>query len=277
MSDLEGIFPETSRFTETFGEYLRRHREASGKTLDGISRSTRISKRYLQALEDNDAQRLPDEAFARGFLKAYAKELGLEMDEVMSRYDQFRRSLLPTQVKDLKQPKPQIPVDGFSTFDKSRVLLGMMIAVLLGGAIWMGRNLVSWNHEAPSNAETPQTIEAPEVSGELSATNSPDGTDMSSSVQSPAPASPALSIPVKPSILSISALKETSLSLRVDENMVEELSFKIGEKRTVNVFKDVEIRMADRTAFQFQYNGKPLDISGPVIKLFNRNLFSKKP
>ena len=56
-----------------FGEELRLAREARGISLREISEQTRISMRYLEAIESNDYKRLPGGIFNRSFIKAYAK------------------------------------------------------------------------------------------------------------------------------------------------------------------------------------------------------------
>ena len=52
------------------GVELRDARIARGVTLDDAQRATRISRRYLQALEDEDFEALPAPVFARGFLRS---------------------------------------------------------------------------------------------------------------------------------------------------------------------------------------------------------------
>src|SRR5918996_3829104 len=65
------------------GEKLRRAREQRGVSLDEAAQATRISKRYLQALEeDSPLDDLLNPAYARLFLRNYAKYLNLDPDEV---------------------------------------------------------------------------------------------------------------------------------------------------------------------------------------------------
>lgn len=272
--DVSPVFGD-SELRESFGDFLKRNREASGKTLDGISRSTRISKHYLQAFEENDLRAFPDEAFARGFLKTYSCEIGLDVDDCMARYDRYRRSLMPTQIRDIKKlrkPGPALTSEVLDLGRYQKVLLsllggGVLLAGLILVVIWGIQKIqTSPPEEKP---EVARAQEAPVVETPLAA--SPLSTQ---AVTSP---SATLPTPVKPSVLSIKALKDSVVSLRVDEAAVQELHMKLGETQTINIYKDVEIRAADRGAFQFQYNGKPLDISGPMIKLFNRHLFSRKP
>jgi cytoskeletal protein RodZ len=62
----------------TFGETLRRERELRGITLPELSNATKISPRYLRALENNQFDRLPGGIFNRGFVRAVARYLHLD-------------------------------------------------------------------------------------------------------------------------------------------------------------------------------------------------------
>ena len=70
----------------TFGENLRREREMRGVSLEEISAATKISSRFLGALEDEQFSKLPGGIFTRGFIRAYAKYLGLDEDHVLAEY-----------------------------------------------------------------------------------------------------------------------------------------------------------------------------------------------
>jgi curved DNA-binding protein CbpA len=68
------------------GAHLRNIRIAKGATLDDISAATKVKKSYLEAIESDNPQRFPAPVFMKGFLKAYAKALGLNPDEISEKY-----------------------------------------------------------------------------------------------------------------------------------------------------------------------------------------------
>jgi cytoskeletal protein RodZ len=70
----------------SFGERLRREREMRGVTLDDIAEATKIGTRSLRALEDEHFELLPGGIFNKGFVRAYAKYLGLNEDEMVADY-----------------------------------------------------------------------------------------------------------------------------------------------------------------------------------------------
>ena len=66
------------------GQLLRETREAKGLTLDDVEQEIRIRSSYLEALENEDYDRLPGAVYVRGFLRNYARFLGVELEETPS-------------------------------------------------------------------------------------------------------------------------------------------------------------------------------------------------
>ena len=69
-----------------FGEHLKRERELRGVTLEEIAAATRISPRFLEALENEQWDRLPGGAFNRGFIRSVARFLGLDEESMVAEY-----------------------------------------------------------------------------------------------------------------------------------------------------------------------------------------------
>ena len=70
----------------SFGAWLRHQREARSVSLREIADNSKISLRYLEALEQDRFDVLPAPVFARGFLREYARVVGLNADEVVNLY-----------------------------------------------------------------------------------------------------------------------------------------------------------------------------------------------
>lgn len=70
----------------TLGAGLRAARKASGRTLNDLSRTTKVHPRYLAALEDGDFSALPSRVFAIGYVRAYAAALGLDEQLAVERF-----------------------------------------------------------------------------------------------------------------------------------------------------------------------------------------------
>ena len=69
-----------------FGLELRRAREHAGLTLDQIAEATKISASLFAGLERNDFSRWPSGIFRRAFIRSYADTVGLDPEEVVSRF-----------------------------------------------------------------------------------------------------------------------------------------------------------------------------------------------
>lgn len=251
-----------SEVTESFGEYLRRHREASGKAVEEIAQVTRISKRYLEAFEANDIDNLPEDAFARGFLRSYAAEVGLDTDECLARYDRFRRSLMPTQIRDMrKKANPNLFL-GESHSTHSFLKIAMILVVLsliVGALVWLafeGRLADESDGVAQRDEEIivePQDpVPTPGASRE-----------------------PSAEVNVRPSVLEVKANENITLLVRLDESAAQEVVVLKGESKSFDVYRQIEIRQLDAGQADLEYNGKRIEVAGPVLKLFNRYMFSE--
>jgi cytoskeletal protein RodZ len=69
-----------------FGDKFRKAREKKELSLDDVSNVTKISSRMLQAIEEEHFERLPGGVFNKGFIRAYAKHLGLNDEEAVTDY-----------------------------------------------------------------------------------------------------------------------------------------------------------------------------------------------
>jgi len=87
---------------ESIGEKLRLARETRGIALRDISEQTRISMRYLEAIETDDYRRLPGGIFNRSFIRAYAKFIGYDEQEAIDEYAREQESNNEVAVKPYK-------------------------------------------------------------------------------------------------------------------------------------------------------------------------------
>ncbi len=101
---------------ETVGQQLKAQREALELSLEEVAESTKIRVWYLEALEENNRARLPADVYALGFLRAYAKHLGLDATDLVERWRGASRNepppefpaRPPTPVRATRRPR-QVP------------------------------------------------------------------------------------------------------------------------------------------------------------------------
>ena len=73
---------------ESIGEFFKQVRETKGLTIDEVASKTRIRTDFVKALEEGNFAKLPDQVFARGFVRSYARSLGLDEDDAIHRFTQ---------------------------------------------------------------------------------------------------------------------------------------------------------------------------------------------
>jgi cytoskeletal protein RodZ len=76
---------------QTVGNYLRQQREVKGMSIEEVARATRVPMSSVERLESDQFDELPGEVFVRGFMKSYARAVGLDTDDVLARYTASRR------------------------------------------------------------------------------------------------------------------------------------------------------------------------------------------
>ncbi|MFP7494016.1 helix-turn-helix domain-containing protein [Terribacillus saccharophilus] len=87
------------------GAKLREARESKGMTLEDVQQRTKIQKRYLKAIEENNHSVMPGEFYTRAFIKEYAQTVGLDPDEVLELKEQKSEAAVPP-VKEEKSEAP---------------------------------------------------------------------------------------------------------------------------------------------------------------------------
>ncbi len=70
----------------TLGEKLKRQRELRNITIEEISEATKIQMRFLRALEEDNFEDLPAEAFIKGFIQAYCEFIGINGRDMVNKY-----------------------------------------------------------------------------------------------------------------------------------------------------------------------------------------------
>lgn len=66
------------------GEVLKKTRQAKGLSLGEIEKAIRVRKKYLEALEKGDYGNLPGFSYAQGFVRVYARYLGLSVEKILA-------------------------------------------------------------------------------------------------------------------------------------------------------------------------------------------------
>ena len=114
----------------SLGPYLRELRERRGVSLEEISRTTRVGRQYLEALESGDLSKLPAPVFTRGFILAYCQALSEPSDEALARFSGR------TSAEDPAPAAAPAPRDRTPSRGRGPVLVSFVLLIVFGFALF---------------------------------------------------------------------------------------------------------------------------------------------
>jgi cytoskeleton protein RodZ len=115
---------------ESIGEFFRQVRETKGLTIDEVASKTRIRTDFVKALEDGNFAKLPDQVFARGFVRSYARSLGLDEDDAIHRFVQSAGAYYDKQVERERLKVRQAEEERKRQANRKAVAIAIGIAIL---------------------------------------------------------------------------------------------------------------------------------------------------
>lgn len=221
-----------------FGSWLRRQREAREISLRDIAERTKIGIRYLEALEEDRFDILPAPVFTKGFLREYARYVGLSADEVINHYLSAHR-LEALEQTDPGRAKVRPPSSGRWTVLFFFAAAGLLLLLL---AVFSWR--VEKRREAPASPEARPPIAAP----------APE------KVPPPPPATP-VTPQVAPLELNLEFVGECWTDRSVDGGNHTSETRIPGETLRIEAQKSIVISLGNAPAVKATINGIPLPIS----------------
>jgi cytoskeleton protein RodZ len=202
----------------SFGDKLKREREMRAITLEEIAEATKIGTRSLRALEEEHFDQLPGGIFNKGFVRAYAKFLGIDEEQAVADYVTASSSevgnstttqlaALADQVEQHRAAKEALEGSSSNTGAMVAVIVGIVLLCGLGFGgykAWKYKQLQDMNSAAATRvkqAPSPVTLNsqsAPLSSSTDANTLPTDGTSVSNSAApagTSAPANPTATTP----------------------------------------------------------------------------------
>jgi cytoskeleton protein RodZ len=155
-----GPGPDATRFT-ALGEYLRAVREHKDLSLVQVAEVTRIRRLYLAAIESGDLSPLPSRPFAVGYVRAYAKALGLDGDAAVARF----KAEFPDSDTQLRAP---VGVEQEKGLWRRVIYTGAAVLVVAVG-LWnvAQRSLISNAPAGPAMPALTQPLPEPQAKGPI--------------------------------------------------------------------------------------------------------------
>jgi cytoskeleton protein RodZ len=141
----------------TLGEKLRQAREERGISISEVAEQTRISPMYLESIENDNYKPLPGGIFNKGFVKSYAKYVGIDENEALQDYT--RLIAAHEEVVEEFQPRyrPEVLTDdarSASSVVPTVVFAGIILALMTGGILFV----VSYIKNQPSDPSVTSNV-----------------------------------------------------------------------------------------------------------------------
>jgi len=232
---------------EPLGKFLKREREGKNITLRELAKKTKVKEHFLKAIEEDRYDLLPSPIYVKGFLSAYAKNVGLDFHEVLLRYEQsFKKvEILPLEVRP---PVEHLKKTRINVKHIWIVLSVVAIALLI--TYFFHPYLSSPPMEPPS-----KKLERDQIVSSIAPTQ----------VKEVSPG-----VEGKPFSLDLKALEETWIQIKVNSQLPTEALFKVGERGSYRANDRIELLIGNAGGLDIIFNGKLLERfgrSGEVVKL----------
>jgi cytoskeleton protein RodZ len=230
--------------TGTFGERLKREREMREVSLKEVTSATRIGPRFLEALENEEWDKLPGGIFNRGFVRSIARFLGLDEENLLAEYDLARgdQSMPAPQPYENKLPRPPIWLP---------ILAVLALLALLGGLVAGG--IYGWRwysaRRAARRSSSSALLAAPAQTGTASAM--PAGAAVPSSDSTIATATVSLD-------LAVSTSAATRVRILADGRVLLDAEIPAGETHHFSAAQQFEVTVADSSAVLLELNGRTM-------------------
>lgn len=166
--------------SQTLGEKLRQAREERDISISEVAEQTRISPHYIEAIENDDYSPLPGGIFNKGFIKSYAKFVGMDEEEALQDYS----ALLSQQNQGQPEPETKTYRPEVLTDDRSRSLLPTIIfaAIILGLMTWGALSLVWYIQDQQNQPVTANSNTAVNAVNANAVNAAPENTNTAQSI-----------------------------------------------------------------------------------------------
>ncbi len=254
---------------KTLGEWLRQARESKGLSFEEIEAAIRIRPRFLQALESEDFAAFPGgEVQIRGFLRLYARHLGLSADEALARYDAevhgtaafvpappapsapaSRATATPSPPASPPARPPVVPPPSSTRpplrFPSESLLIGgavlmLILAIVAAAGYYLSRQL---GEQAEATATPTVTV-----------------TPLTATPQKPSGPAPTPTFPVSPDgkvTLTLEATEHVWVRVKRDGQTVWESMLAPGQSKTWTGQQMIIVETGNGAGLQVTVNGQP--------------------
>jgi hypothetical protein len=278
---------------------LKKARETRGITLDDVSLTTKIGTRFLRAMEEEHFEQLPGGIFNKGFVRAYARCVGLDEDQTVADYLIASGEVLPKKVEATEPvPIPAVKAPpqtaGAAKAAAANASAAKTAAAKTGKAKEVVRERVRITEESRdypgSGANFPWVLVASLIvvvalglaiwhfvaRGSTAGSAGSAASAPSTAVAKPSPPLPQSSggAPDSPAavqssspapgsfVVLIRASEESWISIQADDKPIFEVMLEASEQQSVEAYNKIEVKIGNLAGADLWFNGKKLALPG---------------
>jgi cytoskeleton protein RodZ len=255
---------------ESFGARLKREREQRKITLDDVSVSTKIATKFIVALEEEHFDQLPGGIFNKGFVRAYARHLGIDENQAIADFVAASAPSLPESPLEetpvLAAMAVRVPASKSKSRSNDGIPWGIVAAVLLilafGFALWgfHSREKPAPRAEVPppvgSEQAQPASPEPPSPAAQLP----PPGSSAGAPVAATPAAAPLSNAGVF--VVLIKAREDSWVSITADGKQVIQDTLDVAAERSIEARNQIVVKTGNVGALDISFNGKKLGPQG---------------
>ncbi len=224
------------------GAILASRRNELGLSLQDVGAITRLTPRTLSCLEAEEWDSLPAPAYIKGFLRSYAKVLGLDPEDMVSRYLAMH-----------KVPEPQGPARVSAPARRKRISLVLILALAGAVILWIALLLASpdrdaANEDTAGSSRDMVTLGRPVAAGPAQAPAEEKGPSM---------------------VLDVLATEETWIKANMDERPQVKHQLAKGERIVLTATKRFNLLVGDANSIRLELDGQPVPVTGPPGQAVN--------
>ena len=136
------------------GDRLKEARKAKGYTLEDLQEITKIQKRYLSGIENEEYQTMPGSFYVRAFIKQYAEAVDLDADEMLSLYKGSAETVEAKEEEERQKASQTLTrsrarSSGQLAEVMPKIIVALFIIVIISVVAFL------WRHNVANKADTP--------------------------------------------------------------------------------------------------------------------------
>lgn len=230
----------------SFGRYLKAIREHQGISLHTVAERICVNLWQLTLVEAEDHDRLPSEVYVKGILRAYAKQVGVDPDDVVDRYNINRAAH-----QQAARTEADILSSGKRSVSRMLLALSVLLVIVCGSlygfyALQNGIGEVFSDHSAQEKAQ-------PEKSASVADGKSGD----------PQPAPRAVDTETKEKLcLTIDAVAETTINVQIDSRKYTKYRLEPNDEVQLEATRRYNLLISDADGVRLRLNGQPVNVPG---------------